>query len=257
MKKILLIIAVVLLVFIIAVVVVAAAYLGPIVKVGIENIGPPMTKVPVTVDAVSVSPLAGSLQVKGLVVGNPPGYNTLYAISVGTVSVKVDPWSLLSKKVIIHSIRLVSPQITFEGGLLGNNLGRILSNVNAASRNPSSSAQAPVHPGSKPAANVEIDDFLVTGAKVHVSPTGLGGRELTLPLPDIHLTDLGKNGAGLTPVEMTRIILGAITADTVKSVSSSIADLKNGVRTLEGSFDKGAGKGFNAITNTIGNLLGK
>ncbi|MDE2027770.1 MAG: hypothetical protein KGK03_04690 [Candidatus Omnitrophica bacterium] len=248
MKKILLIIAIVLLAFIIVIGIAVGFYLGPIVKLGIESIGPKITKVPVTVAAVDMSLLTGSAEIKNLVVGNPQGYKTPRAISVGTASVSVDPFSVLSKKIIVHSVKVESPEITFEGGLGGNNLNKIVSNAAAVSQNPSASAKASTGPGNKPAPNIEVDDFLITGAKVHVSIKGLGGREMTLSLPDIHLTDLGKQGNGLDPAELTRTVLEAITTSTVQAVSGSIASLSKGVRRIEG---------INTITNAVGSFFGK
>ncbi|MEI9864385.1 MAG: hypothetical protein WDN00_07475 [Limisphaerales bacterium] len=64
-----------------------------------------------------------------------------------------------------------------------------------------------------------MDDFLITGAKVHVHLTDLGGKEMTLALPEIHLTDLGKGSDGLTPGDLTRAMLKAVSAATIKVVS--------------------------------------
>jgi hypothetical protein len=103
---------------------------------------------------------------------------------------------------------------------------------------------------------IEVDDFLITGAKVHVRLTGnLGGlisREMTLPLPDIHLTNLGKGTDGLTATELTRSVLSAITSTTIKAVAADATNLGGkGAQIL-----KQGGQGtFNKATKTIGNLF--
>jgi uncharacterized protein involved in outer membrane biogenesis len=259
MKKILLIIGVCLLLIIVAVGITVGFYLGPIVKYGIEEIGPKVTKVHVTVDNVNLYPLAGSAKVKGLMVGNPSGYQTPQAISVGNISVSMDPLSVFSNKVLIHSVWVQSPEVTFEGGLGGNNLSKIVTNATAVSQNPSASANASAGPGNRPAPKIEVDDFLISGAKVHVSLKNVSGTGMTLPLPDIHLTDLGKGTNGMTPAELTQAVLNAITTDTVKTVTANVAKLGNGVNGILGStgVTKNVGNGINTITNTIGGMLGK
>ncbi len=55
---------------------------------------------------------------------------------------------------------------------------------------------------------------------------------MTLSLPDIHLTDLGKDDNGLTTAELTRVVLKAITTATIKAVSASATDLGKSVETI-------------------------
>ena len=135
MKKNFWIVVIVLIVLFIAVAIGVGLNLGPIVKIGMEQVGPKITQVSIKVDAVDVSLLTGSAKVKGLVVGNPDGYTTPQAISVGTIAVSVDPFSVMSDKFVVHSVQVESPEITFEGGLTRNNLTKILDNVNAVSNN--------------------------------------------------------------------------------------------------------------------------
>jgi hypothetical protein len=102
-----------------------------------------------------------------------------------------------------------------------------------------------------------VDDFLITGARVHVSLSGMGGKEMTLPLPDIHFTDLGKDNAGITAADLTRRVLDAITTGTVKAVASATADIGKGVETLGKDAGKTVGEGVNKITSGLGGLLKK
>jgi hypothetical protein len=99
-----------------------------------------------------------------------------------------------------------------------------------------------------------VDDFLITGAKVHVSLTGIGGKEMTLPLPDIHLTNLGKDNAGITATDLTRRVLDAITTATIKAVANATTDIGKGGGKDAG---KAVGEGVNKITKGIGGLFKK
>ncbi len=240
MKKLFLSVVIVLVVLIVVAVIVAGFFLGTIVKTGMETVGPKITQVSIKVDAVKLTLLTGSAQVKGLVVGNPDGYKTPQAISVGSANVDLNPFSVLSDKIVVRSVRVEAPEITFEGNpFSGNNLSAIMKNVNAATK-----------PAGQAGKKIEVDDFLITGAKVHASLPGMGGKEMILPLPDIHLTNLGKDNAGITAADLTRRVLDAITTATIKAVANATTDIGTGAGTA-------AGEGMNKITPGIGGLFKK
>ena len=73
-----------------------------------------MAKVEVKLKDVDLSPFSGAGQLQGLLVGNPPGFKTAEAIKVGSVGVKIEPRSVLGDKVIVRSIKMEAPEITFE-----------------------------------------------------------------------------------------------------------------------------------------------
>jgi len=247
-KKILLFGGIGLLVLIVVAVIVVGLFLGKIVKAGVNTVGPKLTQTTLTVGAVDLSLLTGSATVKNLVVGNPAGYTAPNAISVGVAAVSVSPMSVLSDKIVVKSIRVESPEITFEGNPLGaNNLKKIEDNVNAAaasfqssSTNQPAATAAPAKPGKK----LEVDDLLISGAKVHY------GTGLTLPLPDIHLTDLGKGPEGITVADLTKQVLSQVVSDTIKAVGSAATNIGK-------EAGKNVGAGVNKITTGIGGLLKK
>ncbi len=241
------VIAVVALLVVVAVVV--GASLGKIVKVGIETVAPKITQTPVTVDSVDLSLLSGSAGINGLVVGNPAGYQATNAISMDKASVSISPGSLLSDKIVVKSIEVVAPQITFEGNPFGkNNLSDLLANVKGA---PTTNETTQTSSGAtKPAKKLEVDDFLISGAKVHVQLTGIINKSLDLTLPDIHLTDLGKGTDGITAAELTQDVLQEVISATVKSVGEAASSITNvGGKALNSTVDK--------LKSGLGGLFGK
>jgi hypothetical protein len=250
---------IVLIVLIIGSTIVADVFLDDIAKKGIETVGPEIAKVSVKLDGVHLSLLTGSAKIKGLVIGNPEGYKTPHAISIGSVAIGVNPLSVLSDKIVVRSARVEALEITLEGNPFGeNNLRKIMDNVNDVAKSGAApSTNAPVQAGRKPAGKYEVDDFLITGAKVHVSPIGMGGKEITLPLPPIHLTDLGKDNDGLTATDLTRRVLDAVTTATLNAVGSAVTDIGKSAGKLGKETGKTVGEGANKITKGIGNLFGK
>jgi uncharacterized protein involved in outer membrane biogenesis len=238
-KKILLGAGIGLIVVIAAVVIIVGFFLGTIVKAGMETIGPKVTQTTLTVSSVHVGILTGSAGVNDLVLGNPEGYKSPSAISVGKTAVSLAPFSVLSGKIVIKSIEVRSPEITFEGNPFGaNNLKKIMDNVNSFSSTPvakTTGTNAPAPAGEKTAGKkLEVDDFLISGAKVHFNGA-------TLPLPDIHLTDLGTGPDGITASDLIQKVLGEITTATVKTVVSSAGDAGKALGGEAGKLGKSLG----------------
>ena len=196
MKKIIIRTLIVLVVVAILAAVAVGLFLDKAIKTGVETFGPKLTKVDIKLASVSLSLLSGSGSIKGLVVGNPEGYKTPSAINVGVASLALKPGSLLSDKVVIKSINVQAPEITFETVLRHNNLSKILANVEEATGGGTKEPGKPQEPSqpreAKPAKKLQVDDFVISGGKIHVSVTALGGKTATVPLPEIRLTDLGK-----------------------------------------------------------------
>jgi len=235
--------------FIVAIVTVVI-FLDGIVKKGVETAGPMITKVEVKLDKASVSLFSGSAELKGLFVGNPPGYTTECAMKIGDVSVSLKPMSVLSDKIIIRSINVKSPDITIEGGLKENNLTKIESNVNGS---PGGSARggAPAQSGSKK--KIQVTDLVVSGAKLHVKSPLLAGKMVSVPLPDIHLTDLGTGSDGITPAELTQKVMSSLMKEVVPAFTKVLSNV--GAEAV--GLGKDAGKqGQDALKKAAGGLKG-
>jgi uncharacterized protein involved in outer membrane biogenesis len=246
MKKILCIGGIGMVVLIVVAVIVVALLLDGIVKEGVETFGPKITGVSINLDSVHIGLFTGSARVKGLVVGNPEGYNAPNAVSVGLAEVGVNPLSVLSDKIVVRSIHVIAPEIIFEGNPLSgnNNFSKILDNLNTAAKSsgaPSTNETATAV--GKPARKLEVDDFLISDAKVHFNG-------LTLPLPPVHLADLGAGTDGITATDLSKRVFSELTGAVIKAVASSATDIGKGA-------EKGVGEGVDKIKTGIGGLFGK
>ena len=214
-------------------------FIGKIVKAGVEKVGPVVTKVPVQLDAAIISVFSGSGSLKGFVLGNPEGYKSPQAVKVGTMSLALVPMSVFGDKVVIHSIKVEAPEINYEADLRGGNLKKILDNISSGEKKPAD----PKPPGDKPAAKakgaerkLQVDEFVISGAKVTVSSALTPSYPVTLP--EIKLTNLGQGPDGITAAELSRRVMGAIVDATAKAVAENSGKLGgNATDTLK----KGAG----------------
>lgn len=262
MKKILISLVIGLLIILAVVAVGVGLYIGPIIKTGIETFGPKITQVPIKLDAVDVSLLGGAAAIKGLVVGNPEGFSSPEAIKLGKAEVNLDLMSVTSPKIKIRKIHVVSPEITLDGGLRGNNLTKIMDNVNKAAPQEASSSKPEASAGksqgqAKPAPKIQVDDFLITGAKVHVHLTGLSSKELTVPLPEIHLTNLGQSDEGITPAELVQVVLSRVNVETLKAAGEAITSSGQLIEGLGKDVAGEAGGKIKSVTKSIEGIFGK
>jgi hypothetical protein len=244
--------------FIIATVVMALS-LNWVVRTGVQKVGGSVTKVDVKLRSVNLSLLSGAGEFKGLVVGNPPGFGTPWAMNVGTLSLAVEPRSLLSDKVIVRSVLVDAPEITFETDLRASNLGKLLENVTGPpAQGQGAPAQAsPPAPAPQPAKTsrkFQVDDFLIKDAKVHISVTPLG-RSASVTLPEIHLQNLGTGPEGITAAELTQRILQAIEKNAAQAASASFTDVAGqAMNTLRG-LTNGGTNSLETLTKGIRGLL--
>src|SRR5260370_41444640 len=81
-------------------------FLDAAIKRGAEAFGPKLAQVEIKLDGVNLFLLTGSCNVSGLVGGNPQGYKTPLAISIGEANLAVQPASLLSDKICFNSIHV-------------------------------------------------------------------------------------------------------------------------------------------------------
>jgi hypothetical protein len=242
MKKFIAIAVIAIVAAIVGVVVYIGSNIDGIVKAGVETYGPRFTGGEVRVANVSSSLLGGEVAVEGLFLGNPKGFKTAHAFKVDQVKVAVDMGSLTSDVVRIKEIVIDAPDIIYEMGGGSSNLQAIQANVaKAAGDSGSSSSSASSGPGKK----VVIDNLYVRNSKAALSAEMLGGKVVPLPLPDIHLTDIGKKSNGTTMSEASKQVLDAITASATNAVKK--LDLKG--------LAEGAGKAMEGVNKEGGKML--
>jgi hypothetical protein len=248
MKKVLVGVAAVLVVVAIAVFYLSHN-LGRVLKAGIETFAPRFTQTAVTVESVDLSPSTGAGTVRGLVIGNPAPYREPHAFRLGEASVTIDPASIMSEKVVVRSVRVTGPEVTFEGGLTDNNLKALVANLNRFAD--SEKSKSPEETGSKK--KLQVDEFVLTGTRVTVrlDIPGVGDVIPPITLPDIRLANLGSGPDGITPAELTRQVLGAVIKQVLPAVAAKATNLP---KNLGGAAKDAAEKGAGAIKDAAKGL---
>ena len=251
MKKILLRVGIGVVILIVAAVLIVSLFLDSAVKRGVEVVGPKLTKVDVKLGSASISLLSGSGKLSVLELGNPEGYKTPHSITLGKVSLALRPGTILSDKLVIKSLNLEAPEITFEGGLTGNNLSKIVSNIEGTTSGNSEATQS-----KEASKKLQVDELVITGGKVHVTLTDLGGQSGTVPLPDISLKDLGTGPDGITVADLSKKILQEILVKTTETVTKNIGNLGKNATDLTKNLGQNLGTNATDEAKKIGKSVG-
>lgn len=191
------------------------------IKAVIETVGPELTKSTVTLNDVDLSLTSGEGRLTGLVIGNPAGFKTPHAFSLGEVFLAVDPESVTTDTIVINSIQIVAPQITYESANDVTNLQKLQQNVEQSTGSGSSGSSSANDSDSAPAKNLIIKSLSITDGQLSYSNALLGAEPISLALPPIQLTGIGESSGGASSAEVVKQILAAINQNAAGVVANS------------------------------------
>lgn len=198
--------------------------LDSIIKAAIEEVGSRATQTQVKLDGVSVSLTGGTGKLSGLTVANTKDFKTPSAFKLGEISLALDTGTVTSKTVVVKEVVVATPQVTYElNNTGGSNIDAIRRNIDSFVKQYGGASGSPQPAAKSDPANetkLVINNLYVRGGKVDVSASMLGGKTMSVPLPDIHLKDIGKSKGGATPAEVADQLIDAIGDSATKAVAS-------------------------------------
>lgn len=259
MKKVLIGVAVVL-VIIAGAVIYLGSNLDGIVKAGVEKYAPRYTGTDVRLGSVKSSLFGGEATINDFLLGNPEGYRTPHAFKVDSVKVAVDTETVMSDVIHIREIVIEGPDIIYELTGTASNLQAIQKNVSqaAGSGGNQGAAETTTPTEEQAGKKVVIDNLYIRNAKAALSSDMIGSKVVPLPLPDLHLTDIGKKSNGATMAEASKQVMDAITR-AVTNAAGKI-DLKSlsedAQKMMEGA-GKGAEEQMKGMEEKLKGLFGK
>ena len=238
---------------VIIVVVIVLVGLDDIVKEAVERAGSDVTKVEVTLNEADVSPTEGKAALRGLIIGNPADFKTDSAFTLGEISVSLDIGSIGDDTLLIHEIVVNRPQITYELGENGSNIEAIQRNVESQSKGGGSKSS------SGDDTKIIIDHLYIRNGKVRISAAPLGGKTMDSSLPEIHLTDLGKEEGGASPEQIAEKIMAAVTDNIggfvggldISSVFEGMQDVPAALKDLAGGAIGEATEAMESVTDGL------
>jgi hypothetical protein len=180
------------------------------------------------VKSINLSILRGRVDIKGLVVKNPPGYanDTLLELGEGVVNLNIG--SLMSDTVKIKLIKLDGTKLTMEQKGLTNNLKEILDKLPKEEKEAAPKTE-------KPGKNLNINKLEITNTNVRVKLLPVPGKSdtISLKLDPIVMENLGTD---------KKLSMGTLVAKILGAMATGVA--KQGVGLLPDDMVKGIGSAF-------------
>lgn len=194
--------------------------LNDIVRAAVEKVGSDMTQTNVELNEVDIELASGKGALRGFKVTNPNGFSKEDAFKFDEVTVEIDLTTIQSDPVVIKELVIQSPEIFYEFLESGNsNLQTLNDTVQSRAKKPESSESS----GSE-GPRIVIENLYLRDGTVAVRAPLLN-EKLSVPMPDIHLTDIGKNGKGATASEIADQTMQAVLDGAKKAVTQAKIDV--------------------------------
>jgi hypothetical protein len=203
-------------------VVVLVRNLDAIVARAIERHGSAAAGTTVQVQNVEIGLRAGTGQVRGLTVANPPGFSPQPVFTLGDIALRLDTATLTDEVPVIDEIRIAAPTFLFEvDPQARTNLEVIRNNLrqHAAARQR--------EPGRAEPVRLFIRRLLITKGSGVLDLTAIGGSRHEAKLPAVTLSDLGGE-QGVTPDDLAEAVLAALVEALEQSAVRG--EIEEGVR---------------------------
>lgn len=226
-------------------------FAGDLIKAAVESIGSDATQAKVTLNSVDLDMFQGSGGMSDLVVGNPKGFKTPSAFELGAISLLLDKDSIGKNPIIVKSIAITGPVVTYEKAGGTSNVDAIKANVDAyAKKFASGGSEAKTSSGEEQ--KLVIEKLTITGGMVKMNAGVLGDKTLEAPLPAITLTNIGKDSGGSSPAAITKAVIDKLTAGIMSINPEKL--IGNAAAALEGAA-KGATDAVKGVTEGAGGAV--
>ncbi len=207
------------LVIAVAIVVGIVVFLGlkninAIVKGTVESVGPQVTQTNVTLEKVDIDITRGRGELNNLMIANPAGFNSDYAVRLGQIVLEIEPQTLLNPVIVIKEMRVGGVKLIAEQkDMVNSNLQQLLKSVqsktgggstgDSSTGDSAGNAAAVADSGSE--IRMMVEKLVFAGSSVQIITEQWG--EHTLDLPDIEVDGIGDRETGLTPNQLGQAIL--------------------------------------------------
>ncbi|MBI5898906.1 MAG: hypothetical protein HZB40_06750 [Rhodocyclales bacterium] len=189
--------------------------LDELVAAAITQQGSAMTQARVGVEHVEIHPKSGKGVISGVFVGNPKGFKTPHALRVERIELELDLATVASDITVVRLLFIDQPDVIYEKGEVTTNFDALQKNI-AAYLGPQKQARG--------GTRLIVEELTICNARAQASAGFMGGKTISIPLPDISLKNVGKAKGGVTPGELGQEITNALKARL--SVSANFDRLK-------------------------------
>ena len=141
---------------------------GDLIKTAVETLGPEYMGVDVKLGAADVSLTEGTGELRGLVVGNPNGFDGSHAFSLGRIKLALDPLEQSQELITLKTIEIDAADLALIAKGQKTNLQAIMANLE------SDAASEPAEESGAAVPKIIIDSFSFTNARTSLDSDILG-----------------------------------------------------------------------------------
>lgn len=230
--------------------------LDKVIETSFNQVLPKVLGVETRLDDATVHLWKGYTSLNGIHVGNPEGFKTDGLFDLDEVRVDIDMSSLAgSGPIVVNEVFVKGMKVTYEQGLLGNNIGALLDNLPKSEKaEKKDEEKEEEEPGE--ARPVIIEKLDIVDCSVDLSVTLAQGGAMNFALPEIHLADLGKENGGVSASDIVGIVVESIlnlvkgtVAGAGKLVAGTAGMAADGVVAAGGAIADGASAATDAIAS--------
>ncbi len=222
----------------------ALLFLNSILHYALERGGSVALGTATRVDSVRVQPLAGRLDVRGLQIDNPPGFDEPPFLSLGEGWIELDLASLRKERIVFPRIEIHAASVHLQRVDGRTNYAAILDNLAGGAGD-----AVPAEQEEPSGGGFVIEELRITNVKAHVAliPRTGGLTEMDLEVPEIRLANVGSDSG--------ESIFGQLSAIVVQAVLNAVVTRSAGLplaltRDLTARLD--AIPGMGALTGAVG-----
>jgi hypothetical protein len=186
-----------------------------LVASAIETYGSAATGTSVSVSGVVLSLAQGRGDLKGLTIGNPPGYSSAYFLKIDDITLVLDVGSLGGRVPVVKEVRVDAAHLNAEQHGQATNLTDLEHRISAPST-VSKPSSAP-----KDSGRIIIDRFRLTHGRVTLASELLSHPE-ELELADISVDGIGRTSGGVTYEQAAEAVLDPILRATRNAVDARL-----------------------------------
>ena len=183
---------------------------GPVVKSLVNTAGPQLLGVPVEIKSAAIRPFSGTLRLAGVRVGNPEGYSADDLFSLGEIRVALDMRSLAGRgPIIIKELAIIEPKVAYEVVKGKSNIEALTANLSQGDK-AKGKKEKKGKKEEKEGRKVVIDLLEFRDGELSYRAKMTLGQAITLPLPGLKLTGLGREKDGMSTTEAIGKVLGEL-----------------------------------------------
>ena len=200
---------------------------GALVEAAIEEAGPAQLGVSIEIDEIDLSFTEGVAEVRGVVVGNPPGFEGPYSVRVDRTLVALSPEDISGEVIRIKRIAVDGADVAVVANGLDTNLQVIADRAVSDDENPVSGSSVV----ETPEVRVIVEQLDFTNASASLTSDLLAATSISIP--DVHLTNVGSGEGGATMGEVAKQLLAPIVSAISRELIRS-----QGADAIKGKLDE-------------------